>query len=294
MKTIKSILVGTDFSANSAAALDYAQHLASRLNAGIRLVHIYDVPTIPDHPNFMNYMPDLDELQELTLKRLHEFVYDFGNDSPTATMTRQAVKIKCEAYPSFVTDKLIQLSYDPSVDLMVLGATGENGILDKLFGTVAGRVAQGANCPVLLVPRDADFKGFRHLVYASSADSASLRTVRFTLDFAKYFLSTVHFVHIKKPDDLFNDHASEMLFTQIVEKEHPSLTYSINNVNAKTVKEGLTDYVKRNNSDLLILVTHERDFWVNLFHDSVTNAMSWDNPMPLLILHSDEKSQPPV
>jgi nucleotide-binding universal stress UspA family protein len=294
MKTIKNIIVATDFSDASRAAYEYTRHLAGRLGANIRLVHVYNIPTVPTNPNFMDYVPSIDGLQEVAEARLKHFAHDEDHEDHGDTIVVSRVKVQCEAYPSFATDKLIELSFDPSVDLLVMGATGERSLLDKLVGSVATKVAQEANCPVLLIPRSVDFRGVHHIVYSSSTDSASLQTVRTTLDLAKQFAAAVHFVHVKLPEDLFNDHASEMLFTQIVEKEHPTITYSISNISALTVKDGLYAYTSRNYTDMLVLVTRHRNFWQSFMHNSTTADMAWMAELPLLILHSDEKHHPPV
>jgi nucleotide-binding universal stress UspA family protein len=165
---------------------------------------------------------------------------------------------------------------------------GKHDLIDKFFGSVAIKVMQEAHCPVLLVPRGAEYKGIHHTLYAASPDSATNKEVNKAIDFAEYFISALHFIHV---DAVFEDPKNEtsLLFNQILAEKKPRLPYSIESVPAATIAEGINNYCLMNPLDLIVTVTHHRSFWENLIHYSTSEELAWHARLPILCLHSDDK-----
>jgi nucleotide-binding universal stress UspA family protein len=293
MKTYKNIIVATDFSESAKTAYHYARQIASRLNASLTVVNVYELPILdPSMPNAYAYMPSVDELQKTAEMQLSNFIREKEDDNGT-TIVASRVKVKTQAYIGFPADKLIELSENPDTDLMILGTVGEQGWLTKLFGSVAIKVMQEAQCPVLLVPQSAEYKNIHHILYAASPESATNKTVSRAIDFAKHFVSAIHFVHI---DAVFENPKANTssLFKQILEGKAPNLPYTIENVVGMSVGEGISSYCLKNQVDLVISVTHHRKFWDNLIHHSISKDLVWQAHLPILCLHTDDKVQPPV
>ncbi len=292
MKTFKNIVVATDFSESSNTAYRYARQIATHLNASLTVVYVYEIPVDPGQPNYFAYLPSVEELQKSAEMRLSNFIHETGDDNGT-TMVASRVKVKTEALMGFPADRLIELSKDPSTDLIILGTVGEQGWLTKVFGSVALKVMRKAYCPVLLVPQEAEFKNIHHILYAASPESASNKTVSVAIDFAKHFVSALHFVHI---DAVFEDPKadSRTLFKRILDEKAPHLPYTIENVVSMSVGEGVSNYCLKNKVDFVISVTHHRKFWDSIMHHSITKDLAWQAHLPILCLHTDDKVQPPV
>jgi nucleotide-binding universal stress UspA family protein len=293
MKTYKNIIVATDFSESATTAYHYARQMATHLNASLTVVNVYELPVLdPTIPNAYAYIPDIKELQKNAEMRLSKFVHETEDDNDT-TMVASRVKVKTQAYIGFPADKLIELSENPDTDLIILGTVGEQGLLTKLFGSVAIKVMQEAQCPVLLVPQSAEYKNIHHILYAASPESAYNKTVNMAIDFAKHFVSAIHFVHI---DAVFENPKvnTSAQFKKILDEKAPNLPYTIENVASKSVGEGISSYCLRNHVDLVISVTHHRKFWNNLIHHSISKDLVWQAHLPILCLHTDDRVQPPV
>jgi nucleotide-binding universal stress UspA family protein len=293
MKMFKNILVATDFSESSSVAYRYARQIATSLNASLTVVNVYELPIIdPSIPNYYAYLPSVDELQKAAEKRLSNFIRETDDDNGT-TIVASRVKVKTKAYIGFPADRLIELSKEPSTDLIVLGTVGEQGWLTNLFGSVAIKVMREAYCPVLLVPQEAEFKKIHHILYAASPESASIKTVSTAVDFAKQFVSALHFVHI---DAVFENAKANTrsIFKQVLEQNAPNLPYTIENVISMSIGEGISAYCLKNKVDLVVSVTHHRKFWDSLLHHSISKDIAWQAHLPILCLHRDDKVQPPI
>ena len=101
----------------------------------------------------------------------------------------------------------------------------------------------------------------------------------------------VHFVHV---DAVFEDPKKDTraMFKQFLAENPPKLPYSIDNIIAPTVPEGINQYAANNEVDLIVTVTHHRGFWKDLIHHSIAKDLAWQTHLPILCLHRDDKEQP--
>jgi nucleotide-binding universal stress UspA family protein len=292
MKTFKKIVVATDFSDSAKSAYHYAQQLAVRFGASIEVVNFFEVPINPANPNYMEMMPTFRQLEEAADSRLARFVNESENGQGT-TLVSNRVQTTFKTQAGFPSDGLIECSKDPSVDLIILGATGEHGWMDKILGSTAGKVSREAYCPVMLVPHGTQYRGIHHMVYTSTFESVQPREIKVAIDFAKYFASAIHFVHvITELDD--SGISEKLLLGRLGNEAHTNVAITVENVTGFTAFEGINNYILNNETDMLVTVTHHRSFWEKLTHFSTTKELAWNIHVPLLVLHYDEKSQPPV
>lgn len=291
MKTFKKIVVATDFSENSQAAYRYARHIAQRLGADVHVVNVYEIPVNPGNPNYLDIIPPLEEIEKIAKMRLSRFVSESNDANNTIVASR--IKVTSEAIIGFPSDRLIEMSAEPSVDMMILGSTGERGWVDKILGSVAIKVASEAHCPLLLVPGNSEYKGIHHMLYATSFESASPKDIHLVLDCAKYFMADIHFVHVNLPGEK-HPKLDTFTFKKLLQNEHTKVPYAIEAITAESVSSGIESYIKDHPIDLLITVTKHRGFWENLTHSSITKNLAWNSHVPMMVLHKDDKLQPPV
>ncbi len=286
MTTFNNIVLATDFSDSSINAYNYARHLAQHFGATLTVAHVYDMPISPETLDYLAVMPSRSDLERAVQERMSNFLG--SHDGKVTTHIR--IKTKALLGMGVPQDTLVEHSKNPLTDLLILGTKGGGNWVDKLLGTVAIEVMQKAHCPVLIVPKEAEYKGIHHALYATSPDSKSEDDIRMAVDFAQYFATKLHFIHVDAVfEDPKNDNFHET-FKRVLAQKGMYAPYSIENVAATTVSEGINDYCRRNAIDLMIAVTHHRGFWDNLIHYSVSEELAWHARLPILCLHSDDKA----
>jgi universal stress protein A len=134
-----TLVVTTDFSANSAVAMRPALSIAERFGARIVLIHVLEAPsTDPSHPG-------TDALSELA-EMAHEQLEEFG---------RREIGERVPWSPEIATGQAYLAITDAArrhgADLIVVATHGRTGVLHLLLGSVAERVVRTATCPVLTV-----------------------------------------------------------------------------------------------------------------------------------------------
>ena len=133
-----TILVTTDFSANSAVAVGPAIEIARKFGGRILLVHALEGAS----PEPEVVAVDLTALAAMTREQLQEFgAREIGDQVPWS-----AEVVFGPPYLA-VTDAAERVR----ADLIVVATHGRTGLLHLLLGSVAERVARTAACPVLTV-----------------------------------------------------------------------------------------------------------------------------------------------
>ncbi|NJB87726.1 nucleotide-binding universal stress UspA family protein [Lewinella marina] len=269
---IQRILVPVDLSDSSSTALEYAEQLAAATGVReVRVIHVFTPQTVASEPVVSLPMGDVMGARE---EAFNQFLATY----PTPAGIRRS----SELLLGFPGDKIVQES--KSYDLVVLGASGESDVLEEVFGSIATEVAQHAHCPVLLVPREATFSAYRHILYASNSLSLSRRAVLKLMDFNDLFRARIHFVHVND-DDSEHRREREKLFAPLFNNPDPEFAFEIVEVTAESVQKGLVDYLKSNPIKLAVMVTQHRGFWQKLFHTSATKQMVLHPEVPLLVFH---------
>ena len=146
-RTVTRILVPTDFSEPSDAALEYATTLAADLGASLHLLHVFEDPYLTGGAfaaeMYAPVPPDLRErLFEEAKAHLRERVeaHGDGHVPPTA-----------EVYTGPTAKAIADYAASEHIDLIVIGTHGRGGMAHLLLGSVAERVVRTAPCPVLTV-----------------------------------------------------------------------------------------------------------------------------------------------
>lgn len=137
---LNRILVPTDFSGTSEAALRYGVALARAFKAQLHLLHV------PEHPG---------EAAEIEYPiGLFENMQNAANDRlghllPEAEA--RELRPECAMRLGKPTDEIVRYAAEHEMDLIVMGTHGREGVTRAVLGSVAEKVVRRAPCPVLAV-----------------------------------------------------------------------------------------------------------------------------------------------
>lgn len=146
MMTIRRVLVATDFSEASNAALTYGRELAGRFGATLHVLNVVQeiYVDILGAENYVGIAPDFQQqIEDDARARLKELVVDRDQSGPSIT----PVVVTASA-PAFV---IVGYAREQVIDLIVMGTHGRGGFAHLLLGSVAEQVVRLAPCPVLTV-----------------------------------------------------------------------------------------------------------------------------------------------
>ena len=280
-RKMKKIVVPTDFSSSSHEAFLFAKGLAPYLGATIEVVHVFSGSFSTQRP--FTVKAGMGH-REALLQDLQYFVKAKGEGSVQVSAD---VKIDCQVIGGNTEKELLKLAKKDDTLMLVMGMTGEGASTERLFGSVSKVVSEKSNCPVLLIPRNVQFEKFRHILFASDYASVKDSFLKKAIEFSAPFKSTLHFIHVSENKEDPDVGLEYKLFNFLFADGDPTYAFNMATIDADSVPGGLNKYIEENKVDLMIMVTHHRNFWQRLTHKSVTKAMAGISGIPLLVFHTD-------
>jgi nucleotide-binding universal stress UspA family protein len=138
---IKTLLVPTDFSERSSAAVEMALSMAKQVGAKTLFLHSLDWS---DHPDEMTAMSD--EGYAFMKDQASAFLNDLVQKA-----LKQGVEASAELANGVPFLEIIQAAGKHHADLIIMGTHGRTGLQHLMMGSQAERVLRQAPCPVLTI-----------------------------------------------------------------------------------------------------------------------------------------------
>ncbi len=289
MNTLKTIVVGVDFSECSRSALQQAVRLARWNNAGLRIIHAMPPPSLNSAGEELQ--PTLDELlggmREHAIARLADWAAEAGAPGGHSREVINGVPL----------DVLLTESRTQDADLLALGITGES-LLANGAGTLATKCLRKSGTKVLLV-NASHAKPFRRIVACVDFSETSREVVAQAWRVAGRDRAEVHLLHAFQPEWRVWTSATELPALSNFEKSHRAilegnlrqLAASSPNANpvvsvmpAKTPGHGIAEYCREVNADLVILGSKGRTNLTYVLLGSTVERLLKELPCSALVV----------
>lgn len=273
---MKKILVPIDFSKPSEYASKMAARIAKKTNATVYLIHMIELPkgvidmgagsrfSIPESMLYLRKVREkvLQFKDKIFSKDIH-VEYFIKLNAPFEGIKKYAEKI--------------------NADLIVMGSKGHSEFEEILIGSNTEKVVRTSTTPVIVVKKDDEKFKLKKLVFASSFKNDNKEVFGKFLDFAHKFDSKVHLLKVNTPSQFESTHdAKEKVKDFISDYKLPK--HSINIYNDTSVENGILNFSRDLDADLIALSTHGRSGLSHLFSASVTKNLSKSALKPMLTI----------
>ncbi|NID10794.1 universal stress protein [Fibrivirga algicola] len=188
------LLVTTDFSDNSKAAIRFAIQVASQCAASLTFLHVLHVvrPTAWHESTYLTY-----ERQEIAKARasLNDFVSRLYNE-----LAASPADYSCKVKVSPVADYVIMgYAAEQSVDFICISTRGA-GLLEKIMGTTTANLINQSTVPVIAVPGNYQPTRLTSIAYASDLRCLKQEVAR-VADFARLLGASISLLHVTSPGE---------------------------------------------------------------------------------------------
>jgi nucleotide-binding universal stress UspA family protein len=139
MGVFKSVLVASDFSEASSAALELAVAVAKANGADLTILHVVELPALPEGMPPVDLITPMSEAASVKLGAL------LGAVLTRLPSARQLLAVGSP------WEQILDSAGQVGADLIVVGTHGRRGMRHALMGSVAERVVRMAPVPVLTV-----------------------------------------------------------------------------------------------------------------------------------------------
>lgn len=273
---MQTILVPTDFSENAGIATSYAVQLAKQAGARIVLFHVYHLhPPQSDGADMGIVTPD--ELEIISQEQLQKTAMKILLEDPS-------LNIECISLPGFASEEIPLLAIEKNADLIVMGIVGMGFWGDMIIGSNTINVIRKSDVPVLTVPVKANFNPIGKIVFAFDFHEVLSELAFKTLNsFIQLFQAEVSILYVIKEGELITE-TRQAVSGVLLENYLKDTKHSFHFIENKNVEEGILEFIKETQSDLLVMIPQKHTLFERIFRQSHSRKMAFQTSIPLLTI----------
>jgi universal stress protein A len=244
---LKNILMATDFSAASKAALSVAIRFCKSSGARLHVIHV---------------LPKMEGRVYAVMSRLAE------KDMQSFFPSRLYLKCQKEVlFSDSASDAILTYANEQSCGLIVIGFKDRSGIGDFLAGSVVRPLVQRSTIPVMLVCNAGRMDRIRRILVPFDFSALSKRALTFAAQSAKSLSAEIHVVYVIDPRVAPYSGELNMLIkkldvriNRLVKSLATASGLSSKRFNAVILNgnptEEIRKYIHKNKMDLIVTGTH--------------------------------------
>ena len=275
---MKKILVPTDFSEVANNAFVHALELASKVDAELLLLHTYELPIVDNQFFPENYQTIFDSLEMAQFEKFKELVPKLHEIAEYRKL--QHVKFSHIIMDGDLVYNIKECINKEKIDMVVMGTSGATGWKEVFIGTNTGEVISSVSVPVLCIPAVADFNYIKNIGFTTRFREKDKEALTKTIEIAKLTNSKVKCLYVQTDaSDVVDD---KIKYWKEEFKNDPIQFFVIPDEDVTTT---ILDFITNQEIDILAMVRHKRNFFVNLFETSLAEKMSYKSAIPVLVLH---------
>jgi len=279
---MKKILVPTDFSKLSNHAVDFAVHLAKKINAVVAIVHLENMPLGDTTLNLTGAAHQTgateDELFSAQLFRanknkLAELSTKYSKDGLTVTG---------EQLGGGFLKGIEHYVENHGADLIVMGTTGEASVQEFFSGNHTEQLIEHLDVPVLSVQHEVD-KRIKDIVLGLDLldEKYSKKLFNVIKTVCEGLDAHVHIINVVKSDEPH----SLMSNLNKVARAVGLKNYVVDVIHAKNENEALMDFANEIHAGMVITLSEARSGLYRFFQHSFATKMIKDSSIPVLTIN---------
>lgn len=258
---MKKILVTTDFSKESEYALKVAAQLARQRDSEIYLLHMLEIPYQElDAAGVYSELPE-----GMFFFRLAEQKFDSIASKPY--LDGLTVHKIMESSNIFAGIKKTCKKHD--IDFIMMGSHGATGLKEMFIGSNAEQIVRNSEVPVLVIKNEHEDFSVKEFVFASDFKNDNKETFNQACKFAEFWDAKIHLLMVNTPSNFTTTAVANERIASFIKK--PSYkNYTLNIYNDETVEQGILNFSKSINADLIGISTHGRQGIAHFFNGSIS------------------------
>ena len=271
---MKSIIVGTDFSEGSYAALELAVDVANRMQCDILLVWVR-------REKMLFTGEQLDMLTTLAKDKLQSLCEKFRPKMTSGTIHSRIINGR-------VSTAIAEAATRELSPMIIIGTNGASGFEKYVIGSQAARIVQDSPCPVLTMRQGFDFhKRLERIVVPLRVNANSRQKVPPAASMAKIFGSEVHILgllDLKEEESALRTYINQS--TDFLEREGVPYHFEIRTYS--TYSDTVLHYADEIKADMVIINTEQDRVISQIFLGTNAQQIVHKSQIPVLCIHPED------
>ena len=273
---MKSLLVATDYSDNSIAALQLAGRLQKKFGAKLYVMHVFDITATFISTVSIAYA----RMEEAAFKehrtRLEEFSSKHLDSSDLEFLVSEN---------SIAANAIMEKAEEIKADLILAGMRGSNVVREFIMGSTASALIEKSLVPVLCVPQNFKAEEINTIVYATAFEEADISAVIRLVPLAKTLDASLKLVHISTQKEYAGEDQLQWFREMLREKvDYEDLQIELKF--ADDIFVALNEYLDEVQPQLLVMLEREGHHLIgSIWHRDLVKRMKLEVDMPLMSFH---------
>ncbi|MEN8121513.1 MAG: universal stress protein [Bacteroidota bacterium] len=296
IKGIKRILVPVDFSDYSRSATLFAFGIAKKLNAEIKLIHVFKDPFmggtfLGQRTSYENFSQNvINEIRQMAQTSMLHFIDELKDNLKKLGLddVRFHYVLK-KGKPEY---QIVKMSEEYKPYVIILGTKGVGQMPNDLIGSVTLKMIENTKVPILAIPEKWKFKGLdkMNVLYATDFQDSDFTAFNSLLSILEPFSVKIECVHIEtdeknpwkemqlfKLESYLNKNYDEEIKCHIIKNDD--------------LLSGIQEYVDKMDIDIISFTSPKRSIFYKLLYPNNLKKMIYHSQIPLLIFHSNIQSE---
>lgn len=266
----KKVLFPIDFSERSFHALRQAVKLISSKDDELILYHVYHRPSSGSGSD-KGLLEQREERIDEKFASLEEHIPELNK-----------VNVTQKRELGIFIDNLTAFIKQSDVDMIVMATEGAVGF-GELWGTKTAKIIKSVDVPVLVVPDNTTIERDSTVAlacdYSESTDYSVLKSLG---KMAENFQWDIDVITLNREEKYMTK--KEVENRETVYELLKDVPATFNFTKHADVKEGILTYCQEKEVKMLAILPKSYNYLDTLFHESLTQQMAFNSPIPLLVL----------
>lgn len=266
---MKTIIAGTDFSASSINACQYAAMLAQKLGCKLTIFNLFEAPVV--HSNVGLYGFSYDSIRKASKEKTGKLISQLNRHFPGLT-------IEAFTTTGVFKDQLKYFTKEHHVLATVMGLEAKERISKFIFGSHGVSLAGKIECPVIIVPSRYRKHELSKILLAVDNNEKLLKSpLKKFESFVAQTKSKLDIVHVRTPMEIFKPKKSALKFNG------KNLTIDV--LDSKNLEDGIKKKCAITRSNMIALISKKHSVFYNFFSESNTKRIAFAAKVPVMSIH---------
>lgn len=274
---MKKILIPIDFSDFSENALEVAANLAKKFKADLIVLHMLGLSEAIFTKDEAQEFMEAQYYMKLAKRRFDDFL-----NKPFL----KGVKVfeTVQNYKDF--NEINNIVKEQNIDLVVMGSHGTSGLSELFVGSNTEKVVRTCDVPVMVIKKRRKGFDIKEAIFASDFEVENIPAYNNALKFFSSLGANVHLVYVNRPNQYFK--SSEEINNQMelfLSTAHHSAVpdnRKVTILNDYSIEEGIYNYAKTINANIIALPTHGRKGLSHFFKGSIGEDIANHADLPVI------------
>lgn len=276
---MKTLVVPTDFSSVSVNAMNYAADMAQAINAGIVLLHVYNVPvSFTDSPMSPMTTVSIEEIKRISEERLEELKKNL------IIATAGSIQVYTEARLGETIEELGSICKSVEPLAIIMGSHGTTGLERMIMGSNTLTAIRNLKCPVIVVPPGTTYHGIKKIGLACDFENVVQSTpIEYIKNIVKEFGAELFVLNVQDIDQ--EDLEESIMDTAYLDAMLEDVSPKYVQLTGKDVMESINSFAEHNNIDMVMVIPKKHRFIDSLFHKSQSKEIITHAHIPIVSIH---------